>query len=116
LAVTAHDNTKICSGVLDNVAVNPPTVYTAASATPSIVTGTTTPSAFWGPTTRGIEPYLHLGHNRHSARAGDLHRHRLGQRHKHRKNATAIFTKSGTYYLQVTIKDSGGLTVASSVT
>jgi O-glycosyl hydrolase len=96
-------------GTLANI---PPTVATAAAASPSTVTGTTTALSVLGADNGGESnlnytwatigtPPAAVTFSANGANAA--------------KNTTANFTKAGTYNFQVTIMDSGGLSVTSSV-
>jgi hypothetical protein len=90
----------------------PPTVSTAASATPSPVTGTSTALSVLGAddggesnltytwATTGTPPAA-ISFSANGTNAS--------------KNTTATFTQAGTYNFQVTITDSGGLTTTSNV-
>ncbi len=91
----------------------PPTVATAAAATPSPVTGTTTALSVlgadnggeanltysWATTGTPPAPVTFSANNSYAA-----------------KNSTATFAKAGSYAFQCTIKDAGNLTATSTVT
>ena len=93
---------------------SPPTVATAASATPSTITGNTTALSVVGAdvdtgqssltytwATTGTPPAA-VSYSLNGTNAA--------------QNTTATFSKAGTYNFQVTMTDPGGLTAASSVT
>ncbi len=91
----------------------PPTVAAPAAATPNPVSGTTTALSVLGADDRGEAnltytwattgtPPAPVAFSPNGSNAA--------------KNSTATFTQPGTYVLQVTITDAGGLSVTSSVT
>ena len=90
----------------------PPTVATAASATPSPVTGTTCNLSVLGADDAGESNLTYTWATMGSppaAVAFSLNGSNAA------KNSTATFSKAGNYSFQVTITDAGGLTVTSSV-
>lgn len=91
----------------------PPTVATAASATPSPVTGTTATLAVLG-ADNGGEPSLTYSWATTGTPPASVAFSVNGTNAA--KSTTATFTKAGSYGFQVTITDSGSLTVTSSVT
>ncbi|HEY3322391.1 MAG TPA: PA14 domain-containing protein [Planctomycetota bacterium] len=90
-----------------------PTVKTAAFATPSPVNGTTTALSVLG-SDDGGEPNLTYTWVATAAPAGASPIF-SGNGTNAAKNTTATFDKAGSYTFQVTIKDSGNLSVTSSV-
>ena len=94
------------------VTVQPPTVATAASATPDPVTGTTCNLSVLGADDAGESnltyTWVATG-TPPAAVAFSLNGSNAA------KNTTATFSKAGDYSFQVTITDAGGLTATSSV-
>jgi hypothetical protein len=90
----------------------PPTVATAASATPTPVAANTTAVSVLGADDGG-EPALTYTWAATGNPAGPVSFSANGTNAA--KSSTATFTKAGPYNLQVTIRDAGGLTVTSSV-
>jgi hypothetical protein len=91
----------------------PPTVATAASASPNTVTGTTTALSVLGADDGGEANLIYTwaattvpGGATPSFSANGTNA---------AKNSTVTFNKAGSYTFQVTIKDAAGLTVTSSV-
>ncbi|MGD0655260.1 MAG: hypothetical protein ABSA16_13015 [Thermoguttaceae bacterium] len=110
-------DTAVFSNVSITSANTAPTVSTAAKATPSTVTGTTSTLSVLGADDGGESNLKYTWSTTGTPPApvtftvnGSVNGTNAA------KNATATFTKSGIYYFQVTIMDSGGLTVTSSVT
>lgn len=114
LAADSVSTTLLNTSTLDNVQVsnNAPTVATAADASPRPVTGTTTNLSVLGADDHGEAnltytwatigtPPAPVSFSANSTNAA--------------KNTTATFSQSGSYTLQVTIRDAAGLTVTSSV-
>ena len=108
VAITTSFSDSVDGGVPSN---NPPTIATAASATPNPVVGTTATLSVLGAddngeanltytwATTGTPPAaVSFGSNGTNAA----------------KTTTATFTAAGTYSLQVTVKDQGGLTALSA--
>jgi hypothetical protein len=91
-----------------------PTVATAASASPSTVTGTTTNLSVLGADDGG-EANLTYTWALTSPPAGGGASFSVNGTNA-AKNTTATFTAAGTYTFTVTITDSGGLSTTSSVT
>jgi hypothetical protein len=89
----------------------PPTVATAASATPNPVTGKSTSLSVLGADDGGE---ANLTYTWTSTGPATVTFSANGTNAA--KNATATFSKAGTYSFVVTIADAGGLTVTSSVT
>jgi hypothetical protein len=124
LAVTARNNSALNTSTFTNVTLTTtpstnaaPTVQTAAAASPATVTGTTSNLSVLGaddggesnlkytwsvaryPTSPTQATVTFSANNSNAAKA-----------------STATFTSAGTYVLNVTIKDTGGLTATSTVT
>jgi subtilase family serine protease len=93
----------------------PPTVATAASASPNPVTGTTTNLSVLGADDGG-ESNLTYTWSVSSAPAGATLPTFSVNGTNAAKNTTATFYAAGNYTFKVTITDSGGLTVTSSTT
>jgi hypothetical protein len=91
----------------------PPTVATAAGASPSPVTGTTTNLSVLG-ADDGSESNLTYTWTATSAPSGATPAFSANGTNA-AKNSTVTFNKAGGYTFQVTIKDGGGLTATSSV-
>ena len=89
-----------------------PTVATAAAATPSTVTGTTTALSVLGADDGGESALTYTWATTGTPPAAVTF---SANGTNAAKNATATFTKAGTYNFQVTIKDAGNLTVTSAV-
>ena len=94
---------------------HPPTVATAAAATPSPVDGHDDRAfgAGSGADTGEVEPDVQLGGDDAAHRGGDVTFSANGGNTA--KNTTATFSQAGTYGFTVTITDPGGLTATSSV-
>jgi hypothetical protein len=90
---------------------HPPTVQTAASATPNPVTGTTTNTSVLGADDGGAANLTYTW----SASGPAAVTFSVNGTNA-AKNTVATFTKAGSYNLLATITDSGGLSVTSSVT
>lgn len=111
-----HTITATAGGVSGTAQVTigagvPPTIATAASATPNPVTGTTTALSAYGADDQG-EPSL--GYTWSATGPAAVAFSVNGSNAA--KNATATFTKAGTYVLTVMVSDAGGLTATSQVT
>ncbi|OAI45958.1 hypothetical protein AYO44_12210 [Planctomycetaceae bacterium SCGC AG-212-F19] len=91
----------------------PPTVATAASASPSSVTGTTTALSVLGADDGGEANLIYTWAATTLPSGATPSFSANGTNAA--KNSTVTFNKAGSYTFQVTIKDGGGLTVASSV-
>src|SRR5262249_42104516 len=89
-----------------------PTVATTAAATPSPVTGTTTSLSVLGADDAGEAALTYTWATTGTPPAAVTF---SPNGTNAAKNATATFTKAGTYSFQVTIKDAGNLTVTSGV-
>ena len=94
------------------VTVQPPTVATAAQATPGTVTGTTTALSVLGADAAGEN---HLTYTWSSVGGGNPGVNFSVNGNNSSKNTTATFQKAGTYTLQVTITNAANLSVTSSV-
>ncbi len=90
----------------------PPTVATAASAAPGTVTGTTTALSALGADDGGESNLTYTWATTGTPPAAVTF---SANGNNAAKNATATFTKAGSYSFQVTITDAGGLTATSSV-
>jgi regulation of enolase protein 1 (concanavalin A-like superfamily) len=90
-----------------------PTVATPAAASPATVTGTTTNLTVLGADSDGGESNLTYTWTLVGSVLGNVTFNRNGTNAA--KNATATFTKAGSYNFKVTIMDTGGLSVTSSV-
>ena len=90
-----------------------PTVATAASASPSPVTGTTTSLSVLGADQDTGESSLTYSWARRPAHRAAATFSANGSNTA--KNTTATFSQAGTYTFTVTITDPGGLTATSSV-
>ena len=118
LAVTSHVDGTNYTATFDNVSVNPavmnapPTVATAAAATPSPAPGTTTALSVLGADDAGEAALTYTWSTTGSPPAPVSF---SANGTNAAKNTTATFTKAGTYNFQVVIQDAGGLTVTSSV-
>ena len=106
-------STDAVDGVFTISSNQAPTVATAASATPSPVTGTTTALSVLGADDGGESNLTYTW-----ATTGTLPAavNFSVNGTNGAKNTTATFSKAGTYNFQVAITDQGGLTVTSSVT
>jgi hypothetical protein len=91
---------------------NPPTIASAASASPNPVTGFTTALSVLGADDNG-EANLTYTWTTTGTPPGSVSFSANGTNGA--KNITATFTAAGTYSFQVTVKDQGSLTVASVV-
>ena len=91
-----------------------PTVATAASATPSPVTGTTTALSVLGADDGGEASltYTWAATSKPSGAADPTY---TANGSNAAKNTTATFSKAGSYTFQVTITDAGGLSTTSTV-
>jgi len=87
---------------------NPPTVATAAQATPSTVTGTTTALSVLGADDLGEANLKYIW-----SFSGPASVTFSSNGVNASKNSTVTFTQPGSYSFSVLIQDSGGLTVAS---
>ena len=92
---------------------NPPTVATAAKATPNPVTGIYTVLSVLGADDTGETNLTYTWATTGNPPAAVTF---SANNSNDAKNSTVIFSKQGTYEFQCTIKDSGNLTVTSSVT
>ncbi|OAI48663.1 hypothetical protein AYO44_06785 [Planctomycetaceae bacterium SCGC AG-212-F19] len=92
----------------------PPTVATAASATPGLVTGLTTILSVLGADDGG-EAALTYTWAATAKPTGAANPSFSANGTNAAKNNTATFSQAGAYTFQVTIRDAGGLTVTSSV-
>ena len=90
----------------------PPTVATAASATPSTVAGNTTQLAVLGADDAGEANLTYTWLMTSGPAAVTFSANGTNAA----KNTTATFTKAGSYVFLVTIRDAGGLSTTSSVT
>jgi len=100
-----------------NMSLQPPTVVTAASASPSLVAGTTTSLSVLGSDPdNGSESYLKYTWAVTSAPAGAATPTFRSNGINASKNTTATFHAAGTYTFKVTLTDSYHLTADSSVT
>ena len=93
-----------------------PTVTTPAAATPSPVTGTTTALSVLGADVDTGESSLTYTWTTTSIPSGATAPTYGANGTNAAKNATATFSRAGSYTFQVTITDPGGLTCTSSVT
>jgi hypothetical protein len=91
---------------------NPPTVATAASASPSTVTGTSTILSVLGADDGGEAALTYTWATTGTPPAAVTF---STNGTNAAKNTTATFTRAGSYNLQATIRDAGGLTVTSPV-
>ena len=92
---------------------NPPTVATPAAANPSPVTGTTTNLTVLGADDGGEANLTYTWATTGTPPAAVTF---SANGTNASKSTTATFTKAGSYTFQVTIKDTGNLTVTSNVT
>ena len=100
-----------------NLYLQPPTVVNAASASPSLVAGTTTSLSVLGSDPdNGSESYLTYTWAVTSAPAGAATPTFSSNGSNTSKNTTATFHHAGTYTFKVTLSDSYHLTADSSVT
>ena len=90
----------------------PPTVAQPASATPNPVTGTTTTLRSSAPTTAARRTWATPGRQQRNPGRGPAF---SANGTNAAKNTVVTFNRAGAYTFQVTITDSGGLTVASTV-
>jgi hypothetical protein len=108
--VTATSGAK--SGTASVTVTNAaPTVATAAAATPSPVTGTTTALSALGADDAGETALTYTWATTGTPPAAVAF---SANGTNAAKSTTATFTKAGSYSLQVTIRDAGGLTVTSA--
>jgi len=102
---------------IPNIYLQPPTVVTAASATPGLVAGTTTSLSVLGSDPDdGSESDLKYTWAVTSAPAGAATPTFSSNGINASKNTTATFHKAGTYTFKVTLSDSYHLTADGSVT
>src|SRR6185369_12364 len=95
-----------------SVASMPPTVATGAAATPNPVTATTTALSVLGADDAGEAALTYTWATTGTPPAAVTF---SANGTNAAKNVTATFTKAGSYTLQATIRDAGGLTTTSSV-
>ena len=118
LCVTSHLTGTLCTTVFKNVSAavaapnNPPTIATAASATPNPVTSSTTALSVLGADDKGEVNLIYTWATTGTPPAAVTF---SVNGTNAAKNSTATFTKAGSYNFQVTVKDQGNLTVTSSV-
>jgi rhamnogalacturonan endolyase len=105
-------DTAVFSSISVTSANTAPTVATAASASPSPVTGTTTALSVLGDDDGGETNLKYTWATTGTPPAAVTF---SANGTNAAKSTIATFTKAGTYNLQATIMDSGGLTVTSSV-
>jgi hypothetical protein len=112
--------TRVFDGHTVNVMLNqsantnlPPTVATAASATPSPVTGTTTNLSVLGADDGGEANITYTWATIGTVPASVTF---SANGTNAAKNTTATFTKAGTYPFAVTLTDAGGLSAIATVT
>jgi hypothetical protein len=111
-AVNANDRFTYGGGSTGN---QPPTVASAASASPAVVTGKTTNLSVLGADDGG-ESNLTYTWTATAKPTGASDPTFSANGTNAAKGVTATFSKAGSYTFQVTIRDSGGLTATSSVT
>lgn len=116
LANTAHNNTRLNKSTFSNVTVSnaAPTVATAAAASPSSVTGTTATLSVLGADDHG-EPNLAYTWAATTVPAGASAPTFSANGTNAAKSSIATFSAPGSYQFTVTIADSSGLLVTSSV-
>ena len=118
LCVTSHANGTLCTSVFKNVSLtvaapnNPPTIATPASATPNPVIASTTALSVLGADDKGEANLTYTWAATGTPPAAVIF---SANGTNAAKNATATFTKAGSYNFQVTVKDQGNLTVTSSI-
>jgi uncharacterized repeat protein (TIGR02543 family) len=118
LCVTSHANGTLCTSVFKNVSLtvaapnNPPTIATPASATPNPVIASTTALSVLGADDKGEANLTYTWAATGTPPAAVTF---TANGTNAAKNATATFTKAGSYNFQVTVKDQGNLTVTSSI-
>jgi hypothetical protein len=108
--VTANSSGLTATASVTLTTAPPPTIATPASATPSSVTGTTTMLSVLGADSGGEAGLSYTW----AATAGTGVSFSPNGTNA-AKNSTATFTQVGSYTLQVTVTDSSGQTVTSSV-
>jgi fibronectin type 3 domain-containing protein len=116
LALTSHNDGLLNTATFSNVQTNnaAPTITTAAKATPATVTGTTTALTVVANDDHG-ESNLTYTWTATTLPVGAAQPTYSANGTNAAKNATATFSKVGSYVFQVTVTDSGGLTVSSSL-
>ena len=116
LALTSHNDTVLNTSTFTDIQTNnaAPTITTAAKATPSTVTGTTTVLSRGGHDDHG-ESNLTYTWTATAIPPGATPPDYSVNGTNAAKNLTATFHNAGTYTFQVTVTDSGGLSVTSSV-
>jgi regulation of enolase protein 1 (concanavalin A-like superfamily)/plastocyanin len=115
LALTSHTTTTLNTAKFDNVTASntAPTVAVAAAATPNPVTGKTATVSVFGADDHGEANLTYTWAATATPAGGGVTF--SANVTNFAKSATATFTKAGVYTLTCTIKDTSGLTVASSV-
>ncbi len=114
LAATASYNAQLTEATFANVSVNTgPILTAAAAASPNPATGSTT-----GLSVTAIENGSGAGltYTWSAAGPGSVTYTGVTNGTNAANNITAVFSKAGTYIMTVTITDSEGLTISSSVT
>ena len=111
--VTATDAGSGLSGTADvTVLSDPPTIAVAASATPDVVTGSTTSLSALGADDGGEANLTYTW----AMTAGPTAATVTPSGTNAAKDASATFSRAGTYTFAVTVTDQDGLTATSSVT
>ena len=112
--VTATSGSKSgTASVTVTQATIPPTIATAAAASPNPVTGTTAALSVLGADDGGEANLTYTWATTGTPPASVTF---SANGSNAAKNTTATFTKAGSYSVQVTVKDQSGLTATSSVT
>lgn len=116
LADTAHNNTRLNKSTFDNVTVSnfAPTVATAAAASSNPVTGTTSTLSVLGADDHG-EPNLTYTWAATTLPAGANTPTFSANGTNAAKSSIATFSAPGSYQFTVTIADSAGLSITSSI-
>ena len=118
LRVTVSNGSSIAIGdvtvTVDSAGNQPPTVATAANASPNPVTGTTTNLSVLGADDGGESNLTYTWSATFVPSGASAPIFSINGTNA-AKNTTATFSKMGAYTLMCTMKDVGGLTVTSSV-
>ena len=117
LALTSHDTAASATAVFSHVSISNPTVATAASATPNPATGSTTALSVLGANTPNSSGEASLTYTwaATSTPSGATTPTFSVNGTNAAKNTIATFSKAGAYVFTVTITDTVGETVTSSV-
>jgi regulation of enolase protein 1 (concanavalin A-like superfamily) len=118
LALSSHNASVPATAVFSNVSISNPTVATAAAATPNPVTGKTAALSVMGantPSSTGESSLTYTWAATAVPTGATTPAFSINGTNA-AKNTTATFTRAGTYGFTVTIADSLGNSVTSSVT